>query len=137
MSCTTVIKHFVTFYSPGTFVPESSSREIDSWDPTTALALAAGITERHGARPYAFQFTTRSRGPEDLDSRVSQRSGFYYLPHCKVETLEEIRERDDPRDEILLSNMRCNKYDRVVTTTTGWKTTLPLGEDDVVLEESA
>lgn len=75
----TVSKHFVTFYSPGTFVAETSERPIDSWDVPAAVAMAREIKERHNAVPYAFRFTTRSRGPDDLDSKQSASSGYYYL----------------------------------------------------------
>lgn len=126
-------KHFVTFYSPGTFVAENSIKEIDSWDVQAARDMAESIDERYGAKPYGFRFSTRTRGPDDLDSVVSNTSPMYYLPHCKVETLEEIEARDDPKESILRLNMRGNGYDRIVTTTEGWKWTQPLSANDVVL----
>jgi hypothetical protein len=129
-----VQKHFVTFYSPGTFCAEESTREVDAWDTAHAVALAAKIEEWYGARPFGFRFTTRSRGVQDLDSKVSVKSPMYYLPHCKIETLAEIEARNDPKEGILRDNLRINGYDRVVTTTTGWKWTALLEKDDVVLE---
>jgi hypothetical protein len=126
-------KHFVTFYSPGTFVAENSTKDIASWDVPAAQAMAGAIEERYGAKPYGFRFSTRTRGPDDLDSVVSATSPMYYLPHCKVETLEEVEARNDPKERILLSNMRGNGYDRIVVTTEGWKWTQPLSANDVVL----
>lgn len=37
-------KHFVTFYSPGTFVAESSEQPIASWDTDAAVVMARAIT---------------------------------------------------------------------------------------------
>lgn len=129
--------HFVTFYSPGSFVAEESTKPIESWDVEAAQKMAQGIEERHGAIPYGFRFTTRSRGPDDLDSKESARSPFYWLPHCKVETIDEVAARDDPSESILRTNMRCNGWKRVITTTKGWKWTQPLGDGDVVLASSS
>lgn len=126
-------KHFVTFYSPGTFVAETTEKEIDNWDIEQATAMAENITERYGARPYAFQFSTRSRSETDLDSHVSSTSGMYYLPHCKVETIDDVRQRADPNERILLSNMECNNWPKIVSATEGWKWTQPLEDGDVVL----
>ena len=78
-------KHFVTFLSPGTFVAEESTKPIDSWDVDKAVKMARSIKERHNARPYGFQFSTRERGPDDLDSKVTKQSGVYWLGG-KVET---------------------------------------------------
>lgn len=128
-------KHFVTFYSPGTFVAEQTEKPIRSWSVATAKRMASKITERYGAKPYGFQFTTRGRGKDDLDSRVVKRSGMYYL-HAKVETLEEIKARNDPRDSILIANMECNKWPAVVTNgpkSKTYKFTRPLQDGDVVL----
>ena len=127
-----VTKHFVTFYSPGTFVAEETTSPINGWDTSMALRMAAGIKEIHDAKPYGFRFTTRTRGEHDLDSKITARSSMHYFG-VKVETLAEVEARQDPRDAILLSNMRFNGYTRVATTTSGWKCSLPLNAEDVVL----
>ncbi len=126
-------QHFVTFYSPGTFVAETSERPIDAWSIDAALAFARDIKERHGATPYGFRFTTRSRGPNDLDSKVSATSPMHYFG-VKVETLEQVKARATESDRILIGNMEGNGWDRIVTTTSGWRWTQPLGSDDIVVE---
>lgn len=126
-------QHFVTFYSPGTFVAEDTTKPIDSWDVEKAKEMAREIKERHGATPYGFSFSTRTRGDEDLDSHVSETSATYFLGG-KVRTLQEVKADNDPREEILLSNMECNGWDRIITNTNLWKWTQPLKENDVVLE---
>lgn len=125
-------KHFVKFYSPGTFVAETTEKTIDSWDIETAKKMAAKITERYNATPYAFKFTTRSREDKDLDSHVTKTSPMYYL-NCKVVTLAEIKKRNAPKDSILISNMEGNGWDKVVQSTKGWQWTQPLEKGDVVL----
>ena len=125
-------KHFVTFYSPGTFVSEQSTQEIDSWDVEEATKRAENITERHNAIPFGFRFTTNERGDEDLDSKVTDSSGMYYI-NCKVQTLPILILRNDVDDKTLISNMQSNGWDKVVTTIKGWKATFPLEEGDTVL----
>lgn len=130
---TTMQKHFVTFYSPGTFIAESSEFPIKAWDTELAVKMARKVKERYGARPYGFRFTTRARGGRDLDSKVIKTSGLYWLGG-KVETLAEVEARNDPKEEILRSNMRCNHYDKIVTNTNSWRWTMPLEKGDVVLD---
>lgn len=65
--------HFVKFFSPGTFVAETTTEKIDAWSIATAVEMARTVKERYGARPYAFQFITRERGPDDLDSKVTKK----------------------------------------------------------------
>lgn len=129
---TKIEKHFVVFYSPGTFLAETTERPIKSWDVKSAIRMAKTITERYSATPYGFAFVTRGRGPKDLDSREIRRSGVYFL-HGKVETLAEIETRALPSERILCQNMKGNGWDRVVTSTKGYRWTQPLGKDDVVL----
>lgn len=126
-------KHFVNFRSPGTIVAEESSREVDSWSIQLACELAHGISERHGATPYGFYFSTRGRGENDLDSKVIDISRMYYLGG-KVETLAEIKARNDPADRILISNMEINGWDRVLVNNNSYRYTLPLKSDDIVLD---
>ncbi len=125
-------KQFVTFYSPGTFVSEETVKEIDSWDVAKAQKMAESISERHNAIPYGFKFHTKERGPKDLDSHITLRSPMYFI-NCKIETRKEIDKRNDPKEKILRSNMRANKIDRVAVTIKGWKSTHPIGDNDVVL----
>lgn len=126
-------RHFVTFYSPGTFVHEESTEPIASWDAELAKQMALEVTARYNARPFGFRFTTRSRSEHDLDSAVSATSNMYYLGGT-IETLAEVEARATDKDSILLSNMRGNGYDRIITNTNSWKVTLPLQPGDVVLE---
>ena len=127
-----VSKHFVTFYSPGTFVYEHTTKEIKSWDVDLAVKMSKKIKERYDAIPIFFQFSTRSRGKNDLDSKETKRSKRYYI-NCKVKTYQQIVERNDPNEEILRSNMRINKFDRIASPITGWKAAYPLEKGDVVL----
>jgi len=124
--------HFVTFFSPGTFVAETSEKPIDSWDTETACRMAQEITERYKATPYGFRFTTRSRGDKDLDSKETAQSPMYFLGGT-VETLSEVKRRATDADRILVSNMECNGYEKIITNNNSWRWTQPLGKDDVVL----
>ena len=126
-------KHFVTFYSPGTFVAEETIKDIASWDVDAAMKMAHGIVERYAATPYAFRFSTRERGNKDLDSKTTKTSCLYHLGG-KVETLAEVEARNDPKEKILLINMRNNGYDKIVVNDNSWRSVHPLGKDDVVLD---
>lgn len=126
-------KHFVTFYSPGTFMAEDSTLPIESWDVAEAVRMSRSIKERYGAVPYGFQFSTRSRSDADLDSRQSARSGTYYLGG-RIETVADVEARNDPRERILLANMRCNGWDRIVVNDNSWRWTMPLRDGDTVLD---
>lgn len=125
-------KHFVKFMSPGTFCAEETVREIDSWDANKAILMAKEIIERHNSKPYGFKFFTRERTDDELDSKITQTSGTYYI-NGKIETLEEIKAKGDPNNRILISNMECNGWDAVVTTYSPWKWTQPFGKDDKVV----
>lgn len=124
---------FVTFFSPGTFVHEDTTKKIASWDVEKACEMARGIKERRNATPFAFQFSTRGREDHELDSKVVKRSGMYYLGG-KVETIDDVKKRNDPKEEILLSNMRCNGWKKIITNTNSWRVTQPLLDGDVVLD---
>jgi hypothetical protein len=126
-------KHFVTFMSPGTFVRETTQLPIDSWDPQKAMEMARDIVKRHGAKPFGFQFSTRSRGANDLDSMVTATSGVYFLGG-KIETLKDVEARDDPKEKILRANMRANDIKRIITNTNSCKITVPFEDSDVLLD---
>lgn len=126
-------KHFVTFYSHGTVFHETTTREIDSWDVEKAAEMARTIIERHGARPFAFKFTTRAREDDELDSKVVERSVVYFLEGT-IRTLADLERENRPEDEILRMNMRFNGIDRVVENKNSWRTVHEFHEGDVVLD---
>ena len=125
--------HFVTFESPGTFVHEATTLPIDSWDEKKAAKMAHTIKERHGATPFAFYFTTRSRSESELDSKVTKTSGRFFLGGV-IKTIAGIEAENDPRNEILLNNMKFNDYPKIVVNTNSWKIAQPLRKNDVVLD---
>ena len=121
--------------SPGTFLSETTEKPVESWDVPLGqiVEMARDISERHGAKPYGFRFVTYERRDDELNPRRTKISGIHYLGG-KVETLSEIEERDDPAESVLRTNMRCNRYDKVVVNTNSWKFIGPLERDDVVLD---
>jgi hypothetical protein len=129
-----MIKHFVTFYSPGTLFSENTKKEIKSWDIELAKKMAHKITERYGATPYGFQFTTCEGGGDNWAPKEIAKSPMYFLGG-KVETLAEVKARATENDRILISNMECNHYKKIITNTNSYKSTLPFDDKkDVLLD---
>lgn len=126
-------QHFVTFYSPGTFVAETSDMPVKSWDVKEAMKLAHGVKERYGATPYGFRFSTMGRGKRDLNSRELAKSPMYYLGG-KVLTAEQVLAGKDPKEDILRSNVRSNGIKRIIVNDNSWRFTSALNDDDMVLD---
>lgn len=111
---TQIVKQdFVTFLLPATLVPEKATMLIGSWDPYRALEMA-GEAAYGNIKPYAFYFSTKTRGPEDLDSTITEESHHYFIGGA-VRTLEEL-ERDPEKNQILIANMRSFSANRVINT---------------------
>lgn len=127
-------KHFVIFFSPGTFIAEITTKSIDSWDVKQAVKMSKAIKERYDALPYGFCFTTRERKDDELDSKEIKRSGIYYLGG-KILTLEDVKKRNDPKDHILISNMEGNGWDKIIQNDNSWQWVQPLFKNDHVLDE--
>ena len=117
-------KHFVTFYSPGSFVSESTSKEIDTWSVDLAVRMAKDIKERHGAVPYGFRFKTMES--DGWSPKTVKESGMYYLGG---KLLKLIDIPDTKENSILRDNMRFNNYEWVIENTNSWKVTLPFYKD--------
>jgi hypothetical protein len=127
-----VKKHFVIFCSPGSFTSETSEYEVESWDVRVAIEKSKGITERWNAKPYGFYFVTRGRTETELNSKIIATSNMYYLGGT-VETYDEVCARNDPKEEILRSNMQCNNWDKILVNTNSYKFTTYLKKGDIVL----
>lgn len=136
-------KHQVTFYSPGTFVSESSTYPIESWDPAKAVEMAKNISERYNAKPYGFKFQTLlvhapvedgEGGRMEVPGKVVKTSGTYFLTG-KLETFDEVEARNDDKERILRSNMEGNGMWIVCVNTNSYRSTMPFEEEDKVVDE--
>jgi len=123
-------KHFVKFFSPGAVVPETTKKEIDTWDVNKAVEMSKNIVERYNSRPFGFRFSTRSREENELDSIEIERSCFYYLGG-QVKKVEEL---NPETHAVAIGNMKRNNIERVVITQTPWEAMHVLEKEDVVLD---
>ena len=124
-------KHFVTFLSPGTFVSETTTQEIDCWDTILAMKMAKSINERHGATPFGFYFETKTS--DGWEPKTVKSSGIYYLGG-RLLTIDDIP--DTKENETLRWNMKVNDIETVIENTNSWKVTMPFDKNkDVLLME--
>lgn len=129
-------KHFVQFYSPGTFMPEVSEKPIRSWNPKRAVKLARTITERYGAKPFGFRFITRRCStPLNVEPKELSRSGIYYI-NGVLESIDKVMAHNDPSEEILRDNMRINGIKQVVITKNEYKSIHQFNDDDRIVDWS-
>src|SRR3954462_3453815 len=125
--------HSVEFYSPGTFFAETTTRPIGSWDVKEAIILSRSIVERYGAKPWGFRFLTHIVGSDVDDGeggklavqpKEVERSVLYFLGGI-VQAVADLEAEKDPKLDILISNMRCNHWPRVVRNSNSWRTYQP------------
>lgn len=105
-------KHYVEFFYSGIITADTSCRPSDHRDP-------ARVSLPDGA--YAFHFFDREETELDGETLRGERKNVSptYYPGGTVKTLAEIEALHDPRDRILLSNMRGNDWPAVVYTRFG------------------
>lgn len=125
-----MIKHFITFYSPGTFFSETTQKEIDNWSIDKAKELAYTMYPI----PYGFRFSTveKTGSGWNVITTIKAKSAMYFLGG-QIKTLADIEAENDPKNKILISNMKGNGWDKVVVNTNSWKVTQPFEKDDLVV----
>lgn len=109
-----MIKDFVTFLFPGVFWSEDATYEIEGFDFERAIELYKELK----LKPFAFYFTKFERGEEDWNPKEIERSGKYYI-NGDIKTLEDVKAENDPRNQILIDNMICNRWDKIIVTRCG------------------
>lgn len=122
-----MIKDFVTFLFPGAFLSEDARYEISSWDVEEALIRYNTFKQK----PFAFYFTRMERKETDWTPQEIAKSGKYYI-NGTVKSLEDVKAENNPRNSILIDNMRINKWDRIIVTPYG--NCQPLLNCDLVIE---
>ncbi|MFA5377510.1 MAG: hypothetical protein WC455_17295 [Dehalococcoidia bacterium] len=101
------IKRFVTFWTPGIIVAESTVKEVGSLDPNLV---------KWPENAYAFQFSEREDvvdGEKKYRGTEKDVGPLYYHPDSRVETLAQVKK--NPRaTATLISNMECNGYKKII-----------------------
>lgn len=126
-------KHYVSFYSPGTFISECTSKEIDSWDVEKAKEMARDIKDRYGSNTYGFRFRTQNHSDDDMTVQVTKLSGMYFFSGT-IRSISFIILQDKPEEKILRSNMITNGWDSVIEINNPHKLVLPFEKGDVLLD---
>lgn len=120
-----VTKRFARFWYPGLMFGESTDQEIGDKDINSL---------KFPEHAYAFQIIERQDVVEGTKVYKGEEkvSGFYYHADSKVETIEELK-RNPKASEILISNMKNNKWDKIVWSRFGnWPQNFT--KNDVVLK---
>jgi len=120
-------KHFVSFYSPGSFSCEFITEEIDRWDVKKACERAKALKKECGMTPIAFDFRTRRREDDELDSKLVKKSPIYHI-NGKIIDISQVK------DEDLLSAMRLGNFKSIVQTYNGIDHNEMFAEGDQILE---
>ena len=134
-------KLFAKYFSPGTLFAETSERALEDGSLEEAVKLAAEISERHGALPYAFDLVTYlvaepvddgQGGTMNVPRKEIGRDGRYFLGG-EIIRYEEAVAREGERS-VWASNMMCNGDPVCVQNTNSYKSTHILREQDVILD---
>ncbi len=120
-----MLKQYIEFFYPGSFVSETSVQEVSDRTPPAELPKGA----------YAYRFFARSEVTQDGETLRGQAKEHSPTTYCGAAmTLEEVRAL--PGDHhILIGNMECNGLDRVVRTVRGQF--FPLEAGDTVVTPNA
>jgi len=103
------LKHYVTFYYPGSFVNEEETKLISSRRDEVEIP--------RGSFGYRFFDRTETElNGEMLKGKPKNHSGMYYLG--RKMSLAEVK-KELPKERILISNMEGNNYKYVVKTIRG------------------
>ena len=98
---------YVRFLAPGSFVANEWTRPVETIDP--------GAVEWPD-NAYAFSLHERIDvidGDQRFEGEAKQIGPTYYHPDSKVETIGEV-ERNPNAGRILVRNMRCNGWMKIV-----------------------
>ena len=119
-----MLKQYIEFFYPGSFVSETSTQEVVDRTPPDELPKGA-----YGYRYFAQSEVTQDG--ETLCGKPKDYSGTTY--YGDVMTLEQVKALTPSSDyRILVSNMECNGWERVVRTIRGQFMPLHAGDSVAV-----
>lgn len=106
------IVHYVTFWSPGSFVANEQTVSVESADPRKV---------KWPDSAYAFRMFRREDvidGDKTYQGKPEQIGPIYYHPDSTVQSYEQAK-GNLKATAILLDNMRINGWDQIIWTRWG------------------
>lgn len=122
-----MLKQYIEYFYPGSFVGESSAQEVAGRTPPAELPKGA----------YGYRFFSRSEVTQDGETLRGQPKDHIQMTYFgEVMTLEEVKGMTPAgKYKILVSNMENNRWGRVVRTIRGQF--MPLNDGDSVVPPNA
>lgn len=119
-----MLRQYIEFFYPGSFVSESTVKEVKDREAPVTLPKGA----------YGYRYFSREevkKGKEILSGSAKDHSPMTY--YGEAFTLAQVKALTPAKDySILVSNMECNKWSKVVRTVRG--NFQPLNKGDKVLK---
>ena len=102
-----IVRYYVKYWSPGSFVGESWTKDIQNPDP---------LSIEWPDNAYAFSLHRQEDvidGDSTYSGKPEQIGPLYYHPESKIETLEEVK-KNRASSKILIDNMEINKWNKII-----------------------
>jgi len=109
------IIHKITFYYCGTFFDEDSTRVVKTRNPGNV------VVPKHAFAFEFFDIVKQNATLEDgrvIEHSERKNSGPMYYPGAKIMTANDVKQ-EIADNKILLYNMECNGWEKVIKTRMG------------------
>lgn len=120
-----MLKHYIRYYYPGVFMSETSVKEVKQRNEKS-IEFPKGS--------FCCQFFDREeivKDNEPLVGKEKNHSGRFYNDG-EVFNLEKLK-KEHPDKETLISNMKCNDWEKIILCNTGnWQ---PFSEEDKIITQ--
>ena len=125
----------VTFYTPGSFMPNESTKEVPGLDTEQIAAMAPKNAYSFIVQEFSEKTTTVDGEDFSKKEAVGEPQRFYL--GGDLYTVDELKEKfaGDHSKETLIANFEGNDWPKAILCRTGnWQ---PFYDDDVLLEVAA
>ena len=122
------MKYYAEFYAPGTFVSET--KEVEIKDPNNygdIIKIGKALEFRYSAKAYCF----RTYSKDSKGKRINNSNRIFF--GIKIRTIQDVIKDNLPNEQILRDNMINNNMNRIAEPIEGWKTSIALSDDDIII----
>lgn len=132
--------YLVTYYSPGSFVSETSSARFKNFNLASFVKRAKSISERHGSKPYGFTVEEKEEPVSmpvvegfkvEVEPNTLSSSGTYYITGNLI-FYDDIK--NNKEKAILASNLYNNSLGIGIENCNSWKFTGDFERNDFIVD---